>query len=48
MNMQMRVRLAKPLNYETAHGIYTKFREKSQNTLPDFDKNQTDNEANTC
>ena len=34
MNMQMRVRLAKPLNFETAHGIFTKFHKKSQKTLP--------------
>ena len=39
MNMQMRVRLAKPLNFETAHGIFTKFHKKSQKTLPDIDKN---------
>ena len=39
MNMQMRVRLAKPLNFETAHGIFTKFHKKSQKMLPDIDKN---------
>ena len=33
----MRVRLAKPLNFETAHGIFTKFHKKSQKTLPDID-----------
>ena len=47
MNMQMRVRLAKPLNFETAHGVFTKFHEKSQKTLPDIDKNWIDIGANT-
>ena len=47
MNMQMRVRLAKPLNFETAHGIFTKFHKKSQKTLPDIDKNWIDIGANT-
>ena len=35
----MRVRLAKPLNFETAHGIFTKFHKNSQKTLPNIDKN---------
>ena len=47
MNMQMRVRLAKPLNFETAHGVFTKFHKKSQKTLPDIDKNWIDIGANT-
>ena len=47
MNMQMRVRLAKALNFETAHGIFTKFHKKSQKTLPDIDENWIDIRANT-
>ena len=47
MNMQMRVRLAKPLNFETAHGIFTKFHKKSQKMLPDIDKNWIDIGAST-
>jgi len=38
MNMQMRARLVKTLNFETAHGIFTKFPKKSQKTLPDIDE----------
>ena len=47
MNMQMRVRLAKPPNFETAHGIFTKFHKKSQKTLPDIDENWIDIGVNT-
>ena len=45
--MQMRVRLAKTLNFETAHGIFTKFYKKSKKTSPDIDENWIDIEANT-
>ena len=47
MNMQMRARLVKTLNFETAHGIFTKFPKKSQKTLPDIDENWIDIRANT-
>ena len=47
MNMQMRARLVKTLNFETAHGIFTKFHKKSQKTSPDIDENWIDIEANT-
>ena len=46
MNMQMRARLVKTLNFETAHGIFTKFPKKSQKTLPDIDENWIDIRAN--
>ena len=39
MNMQMRIRLAKPLTLKLPMVcIFKKFHEKSQKTLPDIDK----------
>ena len=43
--MQMRESLTELLNLESAHGIFTKFHQKSWKKLTDVDQNQIDTET---